>query len=211
MVPDKFVVHYTEWDMRNWPKLDVDKPSTFEPWFNRAHRWLHAGNSSVRRLLELLEREKQPLTEFREAELAREASLPMFWSVAEVSRVIGNAIVRVSAESVAALADKLGEDRGLELYRFLYARFRGVGPGLAQQALDAVTSPKRCRNTSELRHELVELSTLFRKLERYGDDYKLSPPQRVMALKRRLPADLLRDLENAMLVENDATYEIVTN
>ena len=141
--PATYSVDPKNWDIKNWAKLDIDQRSTFGPWFTRAHRWLHGGAPAMRRLLERLQFEAQPLTPERELTLCMEAGLPTWWHVQEVDRALAEAIVRVSHDSVAALSERLGEERGMELYRFLYAKFRGAGPFLAQAGIEAVMQPRR--------------------------------------------------------------------
>ena len=213
MYPEVYSVEYRDWDIKTWPKLDLDKPSTFTSWFNRAQRWL-TGNGAypaVKNLLEKLQFEQHALTTEREIQMAAEAGFPVHWDPKQVSRAVSNAIVKVSAQSIADLSATIGEERGFELYRHVFAKMRGAGPGMAQAALDKVMNPSRCANTAALRDALVEQQRTLRELERYGPDYALSPPQREMALKRLLPNDLLRDMENAMLPSHESRLLFVQN
>ena len=157
LYPQVYAVDPRNWDHKNWPKLGVGSSKTFGPWFNRAHRWLHGGAPAMKRLLEYLQFEAQPLTPARERQLALQANLPYDWEVADVSRVMAEAIVRVSLDSVAALSQRIGEGRGMELYRDLYARFRGAGPMHAQAGIEAIMNPRRCKSTADLRESLAEM------------------------------------------------------
>jgi len=86
MVPD-FECHTKKWDLKCWPKLDVDKPTSFQPWYMRARRWIIDGNPDIERLMQHLEKATVPiLTDEQELAVFRAAGLPGYWSPSQVSR-----------------------------------------------------------------------------------------------------------------------------
>ena len=183
--------------------MDLDKPSTFQPWFTRACRWIINGNPDVERLLAYLERLQVPvLSESAETHIHRDAvRLPQHWDPSQVSRELSDAIVLTGDDSVAGVSKLIGETFGFELYRHVFQKFRGVGPEQGQRVLDEYLNPKRCARYGELRDSLIGMAQKERELQAYGQEFYPNAPQRIMALERRLPQELLRELENQMLTD----------
>ena len=180
-------VDYSKWNFREWPKLDLDKASSFMPWWNRARRWLKDGRPCMERLLLLLEREVEPIAAWQEETVKRAARLPDHWDGAQVSREISDALVRTGTDGVAEKAREFGDTCGFELYRWIHAKFKGIGPEQGQAAFQKVTNPVRCRSTQELRDSLTQMAKDIRDCEAYGPDFAVGPTQRVLALEARLP------------------------
>merc|ERR1712122_418683 len=124
------------------------------PWWHRARRWFVDDRPCVERLLKFLEREVAPIPAEREEAVKRVAGLPGHWSAARASAALAKALECTGADSVAAKARDIGGGRGFELYRWVYAKHKGVGPGQGQAAYRAVTNPARRKNTLELRGSL---------------------------------------------------------
>ena len=204
-------VDYAKWNFREWPKLDLDKASSFMPWWNRARRWLKDGRPCMERLLLLLEREVEPIAAWQEETVKRAARLPDHWDGAQVSREISDALVRTGTDGVAEKAREFGDTCGFELYRWIHARFKGIGPEQGQAAFQKVTNPVRCRSTQELRDSLTQMAKDIRDCEAYGPDFAISQPQRTLALEARLPPDLLRELQNQMFSTYEQKYRFVQN
>merc|ERR1712242_81517 len=205
----KLLIDNAAWNHREWPKLDLDRPATFMPWWHRARRWITDDRPCVERLLTVLEREVAPIPAWREEEVKRAAGLPGHWSVARASAVLAKALEHTRADSVAAKARDVGADRGFELYRWIYAKHKGVGPEQGQAAYRAVINPARCRNTLELRDSLDHMFRDIRECEAHGDDFKVSSVQRVLALEDRLPESLLVEMQNKMLQTYDEKLALV--
>ena len=195
-----FECHSKKWDLKFWPKLDVDKPTSFQPWFMRARRWIIDGNPDVERLMLHLEKTTIPiLTDEQEFIAFRAAGLPGHWSPSQVSRAISDAITFTGEASVAAASAMIGENLGFELYRHIYQKFRSVGPDQGQRILDEYLHPKRCKGYADLQSSLLSMSQTERELKTYGDLFMPNLPQQTMALEKRLPLDLLRHLEDQMI------------
>ena len=196
----RFECHSKKWDLKCWPKLDVDKPTTFGPWFTRARRWIIDGDPRIERLMTHLEKTTVPiLTDVQELAVFRAAYLPGHWHPSQVSREISDAITLTGEASVAAASAMIGESLGFELYRHIYQKFRSVGPDQGQRILDAYLHPKPCRNYVELQSSLLAMAQTERELMTYGELFTPNVPQQTMALERRLPMDLLRHLEDQMI------------
>ena len=166
------------------------------PWYNRFRRWLKDGRPCMERLFKLLEHEVEPVASWQEDALGQAARLPVHWRGSQVSKELGDAISRTGTDGVAEKARELGDTCGFELYRWIYAKHKGVGPEQGQVAFRAVTCPTRCRNTQELRDSLQRMARDIRECEAYGSDFTVTAQMRTLALEQRLPADLLRELEN---------------
>ena len=154
------------WDSKHWTRLDLDKPSTFTPWLNRARRFLVQGDPVMERLLTWLERYNQdPVTSpAHEDNLWWQIKGYSKWIPTQVSRELSDLIAFTSDASVAAVSRPLGEDRGFELYREIMRRIRGQGPEHAQRILSEILSPKQCKTAAELRDALLGLSQKKREL-----------------------------------------------
>ena len=140
----RFERHSKKWDLKCWPKLDVDKPTSFQPWFMRARRI--DGNADIERLMLNLEKAMAPiLTDEQEFAAFRAAGLPGHWSPSQVSRAISDAITLTGEASVPAASAMIGENLGFEPYRHIFQKFRSVGPDQGQRILDEYLHPKRCR------------------------------------------------------------------
>jgi len=199
MVPH-FECHSKKWDLKFWPKLDVDKPASFQPWFMRARRWIIDGNPDIERLMLHLEKATAPiLTDEQEFASFRAAGLPGHWSPSQVSRAISDAITFTGEASVASASAMIGENLGFELYRHIYQKFRSVGPDQGQRILDEYLHPKRCKGYADLQSSLLSMAQTERELKTYGDLFMPNLPQQTMALEKRLPLDLLRHLEDQMI------------
>ena len=72
-------VDMAKWNFREWPKLDLDKPSSFSPWFNHFRWWVKDDRECVERLFKLLEREVEPIDLAREDSFKVAANLPAHW------------------------------------------------------------------------------------------------------------------------------------
>ena len=126
------------WDTKNWGKLDLDKPSSFQPWWGRARSWIVDGIPAVDRLLRILEEWTESPVNSPEAEqvLGAQADLPSSWDVSTVSWKLSNAIRLTSENSVVDISQRLGDRYEFELYRYLYGRFKGAGPEQGQRVLE---------------------------------------------------------------------------
>ena len=104
---------------------------------------------------------------------------------------------------MAAKARDIGHGRGFELYRWIYAKHKGVGPEQGQAAFRAVTNPAKCRNLLELRDSLDRMFRDIREAESHGEDFRATPSMRVLALEQRLPDSLLAEMHNQMFDSYD--------
>ena len=176
--------------------MTVDKSVSFVPWWNRFRRWLKDGREGMERLLKILEHEVEPAASWQEEALNQTARLPSHWCGSQVSKELSDAITRTGTDGVAEKARELGDTCGFELYRWIYAKHKGVGPEQGQVAFRAVTCPTRCRNTQELRDSLQRMARDIRECEAYGSDFTVTAQMRTLALEQRLPIELLCELEN---------------
>ena len=95
---------------------------------------------------------------------------------------------------MADISQRLGDRYGFELYRYLYGRFKGAGPEQGQRVLEEFSSARRCNTALELWDSLIEMDQKSRELERYGAQFAVSDPQRILALERRLPQVVIQQL-----------------
>merc|ERR1712020_568403 len=99
-----------------------------------------------------------PIAAHQEEAVKQAAGLPGYGVGAQVSREISDALVRTGTDGVAEKAREFGDTCGFELYRWIHARFKGIGPEQGQAAFQKVTNPVRCRSTQELRDSLTQMA-----------------------------------------------------
>ena len=127
-------VDMAKWNFREWPKLDLDKPTSFTPWHSLFRRWVKDDRECMERLFKLLEREVEPIDRTREDSFKVAAGLPAHWDGHQVSKELADAMVRTGTDSVAARAREFGDSCGLELYRWVHARYRVSGLSKARHS-----------------------------------------------------------------------------